>query len=300
MQRLNAYVDEVRRGARVQPSSVDFWVIEDGRLTKITAELPYYGSLGPLFYAFGLISTEELQAGAGAYSDGLHTVFASHTACHLLCMCILPSAHWSELPQVHHYTCMQGHARPQVYVLMRAGQDTTNFLEWLSALVEEALRASQQHDTLKRVVRELRASLEDRFALAAIQVGGTLPRMLACMHPAPALHVHACSRKFAIAPMLLCTWTQGCMRAGTGRQNCVLKRRMHARQVGGEFAVSTAEQRRQIQALRTLGSCLAALAADDPPPVRGCAPHLCLTLWLLVMSQSSRVGSDPHGTVACR
>ena len=35
-------------------------------------------------------------------------------------------------------------------------------------------------------------------------------------------------------------------------------------QVGGEFAVSTAEQRRQIQALRTLSSCLSALAADDP------------------------------------
>ncbi len=70
MQRLNAYVDELQRSGRVQPSGVDFWVLEDSRLTKISAELPGYGSLGPLFYAFGLISTEELQAGAGSYSDG--------------------------------------------------------------------------------------------------------------------------------------------------------------------------------------------------------------------------------------
>jgi hypothetical protein len=52
---------------------------------------------------------------------------------------------------------------------MHAGQDATDFLQWLSSLVAEALRASQQHDSLKRAVRELRASLEDKFALAAIQ-----------------------------------------------------------------------------------------------------------------------------------
>ena len=47
-----------------------------------------------------------------------------------------------------------------------------DFLAWLSATVRDALRASEQHETLKRVVRELRASVEDRFALAAIQVQG--------------------------------------------------------------------------------------------------------------------------------
>lgn len=36
------------------------------------------------------------------------------------------------------------------------------------------------------------------------------------------------------------------------------------RQVGGEFAVSTAEQRRQLQALKTLDTCLAALTAAAP------------------------------------
>ena len=56
---------------------------------------------------------------------------------------------------------------------------------------------------------------------------------------------------------------------------------MHARQqVGGEFAVSAAEQRRQIQALRTLGSCLAALAADDPRLFEGAHPVLRLTACL--------------------
>lgn len=35
-------------------------------------------------------------------------------------------------------------------------------------------------------------------------------------------------------------------------------------QVGGEFAVSTAEQRRQLQALKALDTCLAALTAAAP------------------------------------
>ncbi len=43
--------------------------------------------------------------------------------------------------------------------------------------------------------------------------------------------------------------------------------------MGGEFAVSTAEQRRQIQALRTLGACLAALAAANPLHFAGTQNH---------------------------
>lgn len=54
--------------------------------------------------------------------------------------------------------------------LFKAGQDSTDFLEWLSFTVREALRASEQHESMKRVIRELRASLEDKFGLAAIQV----------------------------------------------------------------------------------------------------------------------------------
>jgi hypothetical protein len=37
--------------------------------------------------------------------------------------------------------------------------------------VREALRAAEQHESLKKVVRELRASVEDKFGLAAIQAG---------------------------------------------------------------------------------------------------------------------------------
>ena len=42
-------------------TAVKFYVVEDGRLTPVTAQLPQYGSLAPLFYAFGLITNEELQ-----------------------------------------------------------------------------------------------------------------------------------------------------------------------------------------------------------------------------------------------
>ncbi|EIE20645.1 hypothetical protein COCSUDRAFT_18360 [Coccomyxa subellipsoidea C-169] len=119
LQLLNSYVDELQRRGKVQTAAVKFWVIEDGRLTQISAELPSYGSLGPLFFAFNLISADEMQSGAGSYISS---------------------------------------------------QDSTGFLEWLSFTVKEALRASEQHESMKRVFRELRASLEDKFALAAIQV----------------------------------------------------------------------------------------------------------------------------------
>lgn len=47
-------------------------------------------------------------------------------------------------------------------------------------------------------------------------------------------------------------------------------RRFHSpAQVGGEFAVSLAEQQRQIEALRTLEGCLAALCADEPDRFEG-------------------------------
>ena len=40
-------------------------------------------------------------------------------------------------------------------------------------------------------------------------------------------------------------------------------------QLGGEFAVSLAEQRRQIEALRTLEACLGELCAEDPVRFEG-------------------------------
>ena len=46
-----------------------------------------------------------------------------------------------------------------------------NFLEWLRETVAEAARTADQHEALKRLIRELRVSVEARFGLAAVQVG---------------------------------------------------------------------------------------------------------------------------------
>lgn len=55
--------------------------------------------------------------------------------------------------------------------MLHAGPSDTDFLVWLRATLADALRASLQHDSLKKVVRELRASIEGKFNLAAVQVG---------------------------------------------------------------------------------------------------------------------------------
>lgn len=52
----------------------------------------------------------------------------------------------------------------------RPGADSRNFLEWLKETVNEAIVAAEQHEQLKRSIRELRASIEDRFLLSAIHV----------------------------------------------------------------------------------------------------------------------------------
>lgn len=44
---------------------MEFWVKDGEHLTRIDALLPSTGSLGPLFYAFSLITEEELKAGTG-------------------------------------------------------------------------------------------------------------------------------------------------------------------------------------------------------------------------------------------
>ncbi len=49
-----------------------------------------------------------------------------------------------------------------------------NFLEWLRETVAEAARTADQHEALKRLIRELRVSVEARFGLAAVQVGSCL------------------------------------------------------------------------------------------------------------------------------
>ena len=46
----------------------------------------------------------------------------------------------------------------------------SSFLMWLNVTVAEASKAADQHEALKRVIRELRAGLEARYDLAAVQV----------------------------------------------------------------------------------------------------------------------------------
>lgn len=149
LQALNAYADQLSQGLRPQAAKLTFYVRggEGEALTEIPAELPAYGSLGPLFYAFGLITQEELKEGYGS--------------------------------------CGQG-------------ADDRDLAAWLRETVAEAVRTADQHDSLKRVIRDMRLALESRFKLGAIQVGG-------------------------------------------------------------EFAISTAEQRRQIDALKALEGCLAGM-----------------------------------------
>lgn len=71
LQVLNCYIDDLSRGNDVTTSKVEFFVEEDKQLKHIVAELPSYGSLGPLFYAFGLITADELSSGVGAYHGGI-------------------------------------------------------------------------------------------------------------------------------------------------------------------------------------------------------------------------------------
>lgn len=65
------YADQLSQGLRPQAAQLTFYVRQGGDddgLGEVAAELPSYGSLGPLFYAFGLISEEELRQGAGSVS----------------------------------------------------------------------------------------------------------------------------------------------------------------------------------------------------------------------------------------
>lgn len=101
----------------------------------------------------------------------------------------------------------------------------------------DALKASLQHESLKKVVRELRASIEGKFGLVTVQV---------CQHRPP--NVLLC---FAMRQL---SWCGGALHLQLSSE-C-------ATQVGSEFAVSTVEQQLQIKALRTLNACLTASTVD--------------------------------------
>ena len=72
IQVLNSYLDELASSSHSQNAHVTFWVkAADGiSCEKVDAQLPAFGSLGPLFYAFGLISQEDLRDGLGRLADG--------------------------------------------------------------------------------------------------------------------------------------------------------------------------------------------------------------------------------------
>ena len=52
------------------------------------------------------------------------------------------------------------------------GDDRRDLAAWLRETVAAAVSTADQHDAMKRVIRELRMGLEARFGLASIQVGG--------------------------------------------------------------------------------------------------------------------------------
>ena len=89
MQVLNNYVASLTQEQHIDAGRVTFWLLEGSSLSRVDAELPAYGSLGPLFHAFGLISDEELQSGAGSYLHGEHRVS--------VCSCTLQGISFSNL-----------------------------------------------------------------------------------------------------------------------------------------------------------------------------------------------------------
>lgn len=72
LQVLNSYLDELAASSHSQAAEVTFWVktADGSACEKVDAQLPAFGSLGPLFYAFGLISQEDLRNGSGSLTDG--------------------------------------------------------------------------------------------------------------------------------------------------------------------------------------------------------------------------------------
>ncbi|KAJ9527460.1 hypothetical protein QJQ45_025732 [Haematococcus lacustris] len=115
---LNAYVDELSRGRMPRPTRLEFFVREGSQLRKVEAQLGASGSLGPLFYAFGLISADEMR---------MNDISAAST--------------------------------------------DTNFIGWLRDQVQEAVRTAEKHDVLKWHIRRLKNTLEEKYQLAAVQVG---------------------------------------------------------------------------------------------------------------------------------
>eukprot|EP00983_Pelagomonas_calceolata_P052537 1142877-Pelagomonas_calceolata.AAC.8 len=122
-QRLNNYVDELAKNRQPKPTTLEFFVRDGTQLKRLQAQLTPSGSLAPLFFAFELISADDL-ANVGGVSSA----------------------------------------------------DDTNFLAWLKDQVSEAVRTAERHDVMKWHIRRLKSSFEEKYGLAAVQVGAASTR----------------------------------------------------------------------------------------------------------------------------
>lgn len=107
----------------------------------------------------------------------------------------------------------------------------TDFLVWLQGQVQEAVRAAEQHDLLKGAIRKLRGGIEERLSLAEVLVSRV---------------AHHTGRTVQLPkhPPLM---------SGPPPPT-------NAAQVGAEYAVSLAEQERQLETLKVLEGCLLGLS----------------------------------------
>uniref|UniRef100_A0A7S3QVQ9 DUF4460 domain-containing protein n=1 Tax=Dunaliella tertiolecta TaxID=3047 RepID=A0A7S3QVQ9_DUNTE len=118
LKRLNNYVDELAKNRQPKPTTLEFFVRDGTQLKRLQAQLTPSGSLAPLFFAFELISADDL-ANVGGVSSA----------------------------------------------------DDTNFLAWLKDQVSEAVRTAERHDVMKWHIRRLKSSFEEKYGLAAVQIG---------------------------------------------------------------------------------------------------------------------------------
>lgn len=221
---------------------------------QIPAELPPYGSLGPLFYAFGLITREELKGGVGAHGgagadDRDLAAWLRETVAEAVRGRAGPGAAW--LWAATHSAAACRVLPPQEPVAH------------CPALAAPINRTAGAH---RGPARQPEAC-DPRHAHGA---GGAVP---AGPHPG------ACCALCAAVPAVC---TSVCLVMVLQAPVCVpapappprparaaaLSRPPRA-QVGGEFAISTAEQRRQIDALKALEGCLAALGPEAAAQFEG-------------------------------
>ena len=125
--------------------------------------------------------------------------------------------------------------------LHAAGADDRDMVEWLRDTVAEAVRTADQHDSLKRVIRDMRLALEQRYGLAGIQVGAAGWRGAARLFGSTA---RAPARALASATSRAPRWPRPSPPAPGGRRVCHLHRRAAAADRRAQVAGGLAGQPR--------------------------------------------------------